>query len=66
MFLCFSHRLSKKCEHCTGQAGDLFEPPCKTYTIKHQKAAELEDVHVSNLKNVTTTFHHTEPSTIRN
>ena len=58
----FCHRETKKHRHCTGQAGDLFEPPCKTFTITHQKTTELENIRVSNLANVATTFHHTEPS----
>ena len=64
MILRFSHREAKKPRHCTGQAGDLFELPCNTSTIMHQKATELENAHVPNLENVTTTFHHTEPSTL--
>ena len=52
----------EKCRHCTGQAGDFFEPPCKASTVTHQKATELENVHVPNLEKVTTTSRHTEPS----
>ena len=61
MFLRFSHREAKKRRPCTGQAGDLFETPCKRSTVTHQKATELENGHVPNLKKVTTTSHHTEP-----
>ena len=63
MFLRFFHREAKKLRHCTDQAGDLFEPYFKTSTITHQKATELENVHVTNLEK-TTTSHHTEPSTL--
>ena len=54
----------EKRRHCTGQAGDLFEPPYKASTVTHQKATELENVHVPNLEKVTTTSHHTDPSTL--
>ena len=50
MFLRFSHREAEKCRHCTGQAGNLFEKPCQTPTVTHQKATELENVHVTNLE----------------
>ena len=64
MFLRFSHREAKKRRHRTGQAGDLFEPPYKTSTVTYQKATELENVYVPYLEKVTTTFHHTEPSSL--
>ena len=65
MFLRFSHREAEKYRHCTGQAGNLFEQPCQTSTVTHQKATELENVHVTSLEKVTNTSHHTEPSTLR-
>ena len=64
MLLHFSHRKNKKCRQCTGQAGDLFEPPCITSTVTHQKTTELENVCAPNLEKVTITSHHTEPSTL--
>ena len=64
MLLRFSHRENKKCSHCTGQAGNLFEPPCITSTVTHQKTTELENVCAPNLEKVTITSHHTEPSTL--
>ena len=62
MLLRFSHRENKKCRHCTGQADDLFEPPCIASTVTHQKTTELENVCAPNLEKVTITSHHTEPS----
>ena len=64
MLLCFSHRENKKCRHCTGQADDLFEPPCIASTVTHQKTTELENVCAPNLEKVIITSHHTEPSTL--
>ena len=64
MFLRFSHMEAKKRRHRTGQAGDLFEPPYKTSTVTYQKATELENVYVPYLEKVTTTSHHTEPSSL--
>ena len=43
---------------------DSFEPPCKTSASAHLKATGLGNVHVPNLESATTTFHHTEPSTL--
>ena len=64
MFLRFCHREAKKHRHCTGQAGDLFEPSCKTFTVTHQKATKLENIHIPNLEKVTTTSYRTETSTL--
>ena len=64
MFLRFSCGEAKKRTHFTDQTWDLFELPCKTFTIIPQKETELENFHMPDLENVTTTFYHTEPSTL--